>query len=135
MKRLCDTCRADLGVEYVGRTGLAEDGPCVVCDMSDGHHTMSELYQHRHRLFIALMSHNRSAWWSRLHNDGSSYEGWIIAGIHTTAGMVSYHLPESFVGDMPPGTSVAVAPEWDGYTPDDVLDRLRLYAARAKEGE
>ena len=32
MKRLCDTCRADLGVEYIGRTGLAEDGPCVVCE-------------------------------------------------------------------------------------------------------
>ena len=62
--------------------------------VSDGHHTMNELYEHRHRLFLALLKiydtyitplDSRGStircWKSKQHDDGSMYDGWFIAGM------------------------------------------------------
>jgi hypothetical protein len=63
---------------------------------SDGYHTFNELYEHRIALFIALVLCNPLiSWRSKLHDDGTSFEGWFIAGMHLPTGDITYHLPMS----------------------------------------
>lgn len=97
--------------------------------ISDGHHTFDELYEHRHALFFALMlssSGDAETWMSKLHDDGSSFDGWFIAGIGLSTGPITYHLPmrlwDRFVSA---GFDVLEkAPKWDGHTSNDVINRL-----------
>lgn len=94
--------------------------------ISDGYHTFDELYAHRVRLFsVLLRAHEDKAWWSRKHHDGSVMDAWIIAGIKTPAGMVTYHLPESEIPNLPAWLELTHGMEWDGHTADDVLERLK----------
>lgn len=99
--------------------------------ISDGYHTFDELYQHRHALFLNLMRQNRHmAWASKVHSDGTSFDGWFIAGIETPAGQISYHLPDvlwAVVEDM--GVTVDKPPPWDGHTAEDVCLRLMEMAS------
>ena|SRR5688500_310911 len=82
----------------------AKDEP-VICKC-DGYHTFDELYDHRITLLIAVCRQlisddhiavwKRSVWRSKLHADGSSYDGWFILGIGMSKGyQISYHLPNS----------------------------------------
>lgn len=91
-------------------------------DISDGYHTFGELYEHRHALFLAVCRAYPS-WKSRLHSDGSNMPGWFIAGVDTPAGMVTYHIPDAwwFLYDI---QELGRAPEWDGHTSYDAIDRL-----------
>lgn len=94
---------------------------------SDGYHTFDELYEHRHRLFLLLMkAHSERAWASRKHSDGTSIEGWFLAGMTLRDGhQVSYHLPDRLWGRVERlGVTTDDPPEWDGHTSDDVLKRL-----------
>lgn len=92
---------------------------------ADGYHTFNELYAHRVRLFSALMNaHPEWSWWSHKHSDGTQWAGWIIAGIHTPDGMVTYHLPVTEIENLPDGCELPKGREWDGHTADDVLSRL-----------
>ncbi|MGP4914011.1 WDGH domain-containing protein [Hafnia alvei] len=94
-------------------------------ELSDGYHTFNELYAHRVRLFSTLMrAFSSQAWWSFLHSDGEQWDGWIIAGIDTHDGPVTYHLPESEIQYLPEGTEIEFGKEWDGHTAEDVLLRL-----------
>ncbi len=104
--------------------------------VSDGYHTMDELYDHRITLFITLcrkmtefgaFEDASRIWRSKLHYDGSGYEGWFIMGIDTEPGkQKSYHLPiglweeTNFVLN-----TLDKSPEWDGHTSADVLERLK----------
>lgn len=100
---------------------------------SDGYHTFKELYEHRHRLFIALCRMyassggvHREVWRSRLHSDGTSIDGWFIMGIGDQAGaQISYHLPLSLWDDTVFALTKPRAPEFDGHTSADVLERLK----------
>lgn len=102
-------------------------------DMSDGYHTFDELYEHRCTLFLALCNlmavinvgaaTEREVIKSKLHADGSEYEGWFIAGIHLRDGWISYHLPNK-LWDQMKVPEVEKFVEWDGHTPQDVIDRL-----------
>lgn len=95
-------------------------------EVSDGYHTFNDLYAHRVRLFSTLMcAYPDQAWWSHQHHDGSKMEGWILAGIDTPAGPVTYHLPVSEAAMLPIGTELERGKEWDGHTADDVLERLK----------
>lgn len=95
-------------------------------EVSDGYHTFNELYAHRVRLFSTLMcAYPDQAWWSHQHHDGSKMEGWILAGIDTPDGPVTYHLPVSEAAMLPIGTELERGKEWDGHTADDVLERLK----------
>lgn len=103
-------------------------------EVSDGYHTFDELYDHRVTLFIALCEvlmaggfyKNPVVWRSKLHADGSSYDGWFIMGINKESGkQMSYHLPMSEWGRTEFAETLENAPEWDGHTPADVLGRLR----------
>lgn len=92
---------------------------------SDGYHTFDELYAHRVRLFTCLMhAHRNRAWWSHKHSDGSQMDGWIIAGILTPRGMVTYHLPVTEIEHLPEGIELEEGRLWDGHTAEDVLKRL-----------
>lgn len=97
---------------------------------SDGFHTFKELYEHRIVLFASLcLSWRALAWKSKLHSDGSSFEGWFVAGMNLPTGQITYHIPEIEWDDMfKEIKELERAPKWDGHTPNDVLTRLRLMA-------
>ena len=114
-------------------------------DVSDGYHSIQDLYDHRITLFIALcrcmesgISQNQQAimgreaehpmrpWRSKLHSDGSVMQGWFIMGIGKEKGeQISYHLPLSRWDETGFAETLEKAPEWDGHTSDDVLERLK----------
>lgn len=92
-------------------------------DISDGYHTFSELYEHRHRLFLALVKAlpGLGSYWVPDH-----YEGWDLVVLELPDGQVSYHLPssyrwcfESWLVKQPLEKHI-----YDGHTSWDVLDRL-----------
>lgn len=98
-----------------------------VKDVSDTHHTFGELYDHRILLFLALMcSHPEISWRAPYHFDGTHYEGSFLAGMNLPGGQISYHVPNDFWNllDNKKIDTVDFAPEWDGHTSEDVLERL-----------
>ncbi len=102
-------------------------------DMSDGFHTFDELYEHRVVLFIALCRKLRlesadwDIWCSLKHSDGSKYDGWFILGIwKEKEAQITYHLPEIYWSEVSDFAEVLdKAPEYDGHTPEDVIERLK----------
>lgn len=122
----------------------AEKCDYPVCDC-DGYHTFDELYEHRFALFEALTKsflawgnsiggrrvepeRDWSVWRSRLHNDGSMYDGWFIVGVGKEPDeQITYHIPDRLWDSFDHCETLERAPEWDGHTPDDVLKRLRNF--------
>lgn len=123
-------------------TVLAEGGEGM--QVSDGFHTLDEVYEHRISLFIALCKvqgtfsqfatalspdkRGHKVWRSKKHHadDKPMYEGWFVMGINVEDGkQITYHLPlwrweeTNFVEEL------ECAPKWDGHTPADVLERLK----------
>lgn len=128
-----------MGIEIEGVSCFAKDGtkvfvPCVKGKTSDGYHTFDELYEHRLTLFCALLSfvvseyhHVLKPWKSRKHSGGDGYDGWFIAGVELPGlGQVSYHLSDKY-WDLMKVQELEFAPEWDGHTSDDVLQRLQQW--------
>jgi hypothetical protein len=99
---------------------------CDVGNVSDGYHTFNELYAHRCVLFTALMkAHKDISWVSKLHSDGTMFDGWFVAGMNLSTGMVTYHLPiEPFWNRVSDLVELEFAPEWDGHTSVDVINRF-----------
>ena len=102
--------------------------------ISDGYHTFGELYDHRIALFIALCkqlhiaNEDSPVWKSRRHSDGSSFDGWFIMGIFTEHGkQMTYHLPDSKWDEAAFAVERTHAPEWDGHTAAEVVNRLRVF--------
>lgn len=104
--------------------------------VSDGFHTMDELYAHRIQLFIALaklynMQINEfvlktKVWRSEKHHDGTGYDGWFILGINDEYGkQITYHLPMSYWEETNFADTLSKAPDFDGHTSADVLQRLK----------
>src|SRR5882672_1631013 len=73
-------------------------------DVSDGYHTMSELYEHRMALNVALCSSilvilglkkelvtEIQTLKSKLHNDGTMFDGYFIVMIIFRGEQISYH--------------------------------------------
>lgn len=105
-------------------------------EISDGYHTFGELYEHRIQLFITLcklIAHSNygayqenPVWKSKKHSNGTSFEGWFILGIDGTKGkQITYHLPVSKWDECSFADELPFAPEWDGHTSVDVLQRLK----------
>lgn len=102
---------------------------------SDGYHTFEELYDHRIELFIALCKVSQPpyteinpplVWRSKLHYDGSEFIGWFVLGMNKVAGrQITYHLPMVRWADTDFAETLDKAPEFDGHTPADVLERLK----------
>ena len=106
-------------------------------EVSDGYHTFNELYDHRHALFLALISRvcPLDSWMSLKHEDGSTFEGWFIAGVELSSGSITYHLP-MHLWDVCKASGAIVLDrgrEWDGHTAQDVVARLILHAKRDAE--
>jgi len=104
--------------------------PCEAGEVSDGYHTFNELYEHRCTLFLALMkAHPSLSWISAKHSDGSTWDGWFIAGIKAPTGDTTYHLP-SRMWSLACETGAAVLEtgmHWDGHTASDVVDRIQAW--------
>lgn len=94
-------------------------------EVSDGYHTFNELYDHRIALFIALAkSHADISWKAPKHDDGSTIEGWFIAGMNLPTGDITYHLPDTYWDLLTGVEALTKAPKWDGHTSSDVVKRL-----------
>jgi hypothetical protein len=113
-------------------------------DASDGYHSFDELYDHRFTLFIALCKQlrtkvnadningvqmadiGREIWRSKLHSDGSVFDGWFIMGICKQKGhQITYHFPLRRWEETNFAETLDTAPPYDGHTPADVLERLK----------
>jgi hypothetical protein len=98
--------------------------------VSDGYHTIAELYDHRCALFCALLrAAPIQAWRSWKHNDGSGFDGWFIAGLALPDGSVTYHLPARLWETLTGIETLDNAPPWDGHTSADVVKRLEHWAS------
>lgn len=94
-------------------------------DTSDGYHTFDELYHHRAVLFSVVVAANSGrAWKSKLHHDGTMYEGMFIVGIDTPHGQATYHYDVEPYWDMFWCRELERAPEWDGHTSDEAIKRI-----------
>jgi hypothetical protein len=100
----------------------------------DGYHTFGELYEHRIILFIALARMASKelrlpwfpVWRSKLHSDGTMFDGFFIMGIGKKPGnQATYHLPISRFWDATDfAETLEQAPEWDGHTAEQTLERI-----------
>lgn len=109
-------------------TWLAAQSP-VIEETSDGYHTFKELYDHRITLFLALarrVTEDVLVWRSKYHSDGSSFAGWFVVGIGTEPGeQITYHLPMARWEETSWMSTLDNAPDFDGHTSADVLERLQ----------
>ena len=97
----------------------------VTGDTSDGYHTFNELYHHRAVLFsVIVKAFQEKAWKARLHHDGTMYDGMFIVGIDTPYGQVSYHYDIDPYWHMFECREMERAPEWDGHTPAQAIERI-----------
>ena len=105
--------------------------------ISDGYHTFDELYDHRVTLYIALckqINHQPyndadkfEVWRSKKHSDGTHYDGWFILGIGKEKGhQITYHIPNERWEETNFVDILETAPEFDGHTSQDVLNRIKL---------
>ncbi len=111
-------------------------------DVGDGYHRMSDLYKHRHHLFIALVRVYDNyitplgcrivCWKTKKHHDGTMHPGDFLLGMTVTKSYfqepdktfdISYHLPIDYWHQINVMELAHAAP-WDGYTSEDVLQRL-----------
>jgi len=92
--------------------------------ISDGYHTFSDLYHHRTVLFsVVCAMFKDKAWKSKLHHDGTMYDGYFIAGIDTPKGQATYH-NEMKYWYMFNIRELENAPEYDGHYPEDAIERI-----------
>ena len=103
---------------------LIEPQP-ITGDTSDGYHTFNELYDHRAKLFsVIVRCFKDRAWKSKLHHDGTMYEGMFIVGIETPQGQATYHYDTDPYWNVFDCKELARAPEWDGHTPEQAISRI-----------
>ncbi len=107
--------------------------------ISDGYHTFDELYDHRITLYIAFCralfvlgiesDHPREIWRSRKHSDGELCFGTgtqYVLGIGKEKGkQLTYHVPIERWDESSFAETLEIAPEWDGHTSEDVINRLK----------
>lgn len=100
-------------------------GRKVTGETSDGYHTFNDLYHHRAVLFsVIVRDHQELAWKSKEHHDGTMYDGMFIVGIETPEGQATYHYDIDPYWDMFDCKELDRAPEWDGHTPDEAIERI-----------
>ncbi len=113
----------------------AHAAKCKGCDC-DGYHTFDELYDHRITLYIALCKAllNKEVdrpfvWRSNYHSDGKLCFGTgtqFIMGIGDKKGeCITYHIPTERWHETDFAETLKKAPEWDGHSSDDVLERIK----------
>ncbi len=125
--------QAERMMEYI-----LEDAP-VDENTSDGYHTFKELYDHRITLYILLCKQiaqqpycddaKWGIWRSKRHSDGELCFGTgtqFVLGIGQEKGMqITYHIPVERWGETEFAETLEQAPEYDGHTSDNVIERLK----------
>lgn len=114
-----------------------EKGPMPVikghpAQLTDGYHTMEEVYDHRRALTATLavvmnLLTPGSAWRSKAHHpdDSPMFEGgYFIVGIILPTGTITYHYKLTHWDDFAQVPKLDHAPKWDGATPGDTVTRL-----------
>lgn len=102
-------------------------------EVSDGYHTFNELYHHRAVLLSVICNdHQDIAWKSKKHSDGTMFEGMFIVGVKTPTGQATYHYDINPYWDVFRVQELEYAPEWDGHTPAQAIERI---GAMAQENE
>lgn len=94
-----------------------------VGELSDTYHSFDDLYKHRTILSALLFLNFPYSWKSKIHEDGTMYDGMFVTGFPTPTGMVSYHYDLEY-WDLFKIPEIPHAPHFDGYTDNDVLIRL-----------
>jgi len=109
-------------------------------DAQDGYHTFKELYNHRITLYIALCrelsndpgnfrNDKNRVWRSKRHSDGEICFGTgtqFVLGIGKEKGkQITYHIPIEMWEETDFAETLEQAPEWDGHTSDEVIERLK----------
>ena len=120
----CPKCGKILYKEYLSKDIIyvPEEGMDAV---SDGYHTFGELYDHRAKLFAVICNeHKDLAWKSKLHHTGDMYNNMFIVGINTPEGQATYHYSIDPYWDLFEVRELDRAPEWDGHTPSQAIDRI-----------
>ena len=103
---------------------LKEQEP-ITGETSDGYHTFNELYHHRAVLFsVIVANYPDRAWKSKKHHDGTMYDNMFIVGIDTPDGQATYHYDVEPYWDMFKCRVLDNAPEWDGHTPAQAIERI-----------
>lgn len=112
--------------------------------MSEQEKHIQTLYDHRNHLYIALLSviykgseyldwEVPTIWKSMTHSDGHYDPDWFLVGIATAPGeQMSYHLPIKHWDDLEFVQTLDIAPEWDGHSSEDVIERLRFFLFNQK---
>ncbi len=133
----CESC-PDTGctryIETVVKPDMSEQaatlGAEINGDTSDGYHTFNELYHHRAVLFsVIVRDHRELAWKAKKHHDGTMYDGMFIVGVDTPQGQATYHYDIDPYWDMFDCRELESAPEWDGHTPDEAIERIATLGA------
>lgn len=97
----------------------------ITGETSDGYHTFNELYHHRAVLFsVIVANYPDRAWKSKKHHDGTMYDNMFIVGIDTPDGQATYHYDIDPYWDMFKCRVLDNAPEWDGHTPAQAIERI-----------
>lgn len=100
--------------------------------LSDGFHTMEELYDHRRALTAALLAERADiSWRSKQHHpdDDPMFEGgYFIVGINTPFGTITYHYKLTHWDDFAEVPELDHAPKWDGAPPESTVTRLLEWA-------
>jgi len=94
---------------------------------SDGNHTFDELYHHRAVLFSIICNtfpYSIHAWKSKKHHDGDMYADMFIVGIDTPKGQATYHYDIYPYWDLFKVKELEFAPEWDGHTSEEAIERM-----------
>ena len=112
-------------VDVICNSPSIDVAPVITGETSDGYHTFNELYHHRAVLFSVIVKvFPDHAWKSRKHHDGTMYDGMFIVGIETPDGQATYHYDIEPYWDMFQCKELEYAPEWDGHTPAQAIDRI-----------
>ena len=121
--KICEDCWNHAQAKAEGRlVVLPETG---IGDLSDGYHTFNELYHHRAILFSVICNeHPDISWKSKLHHDGTMFDGMFIVGINTPEGQATYHYDINPYWDMFRVRELEKAPEWDGHTSEQAIERI-----------
>lgn len=105
---------------------LKDENPDIsLGEVTDTYHTFNQLYHQRAILFSIICNlFPHLCYKSKLHSDGTMFEGMFVVGINTLKGQFSYHYDIEPYWEYFKVPEVERAPEWDGHTEDDALERL-----------
>lgn len=133
--------KGETNLDYANRI-VSELPSDVRPHVSDGYHTFDELYDHRCLLWIFGLKYLKGGlietgndqegdvWRTTKHSDGSEWGGWFLLGCCTEYGkQMTYHLPMKYWAYCNFAETLDQAPEFDGHSSNDVLERIKQLLA------